>query len=129
MALNHVPSVRAVDSYIRNSLVPEMVRDFLPQKGHPLGAATKDSKDQQDTTPRQRTDYVVLQQVSLTGADGETVPALVSIGTAPGLNDVDAIKAATGKAEIESGVFIAVPARSYRPRTISVKTTRTLSVS
>lgn len=93
-----------------------------------MGTATKGTPAEK-APARVKTPYVVLQQKSLKDDDGNSVPALVSLGTAPGLNDVDAIKAATGQAEIESGAFVAVPARSYRVRSISVKTTRTLSVS
>lgn len=78
------------------------------------GSATEDKAE-----PRQKTNYVVLQ------VTGDTV---TQIGEGLGLNDVQAIGEVAGALGIEEGDFVAVPARSWRIRSVSVQTKRQVSI-
>lgn len=61
------------------------------------------------------TDYIVLQQVG--GGAWKSLGQVVEA-----TNDLQAIKAATTGSNDKTGTFVAVPARSWRPRTRTVET-------
>jgi len=67
--------------------------------------------------PAPSTSYVVLRQRAEDGW-------LIVVDKVPARSDVEAIKAATAELDAEgrTGTFVAVPARSFRPRTRSVET-------
>ncbi len=74
---------------------------------------------QAEKEPRTKTTYIVLQ------VQGENV---TPIGEGLGLNDVQAIGEVAGSLGIEEGDFVAVPARSWRVRSVSVQTKRSVSI-
>jgi len=68
--------------------------------------------------PAPSTSYVVLRK----GTEEDVWR--IAHGGVPARSDVEAIKAATAELDAEgrTGTFVAVPARSFRPRTRSVET-------
>jgi hypothetical protein len=60
--------------------------------------------------------YVVLRK------DGSGTHLWMEIDRASSGNAEQAIRAAVDKGEYDSGIFVAVPARSWQPRTVSVET-------
>jgi hypothetical protein len=78
------------------------------------------------TDPKTKTRrYVVLSQRQLAGTtpDSPTTEAWAIVGApVEAANDQAAIKLACADLLIKAGVFVAVPARSFRPRTRTVET-------
>lgn len=82
-------------------------------------SATKSKAEESEATPRTKTRYIVLQ------VQGDSV---APIGEGEGLNDVQAIGEVAGALGLNEGEFVAVPARSWRVRSVSVQTRQTVSI-
>lgn len=63
------------------------------------------------------TEYLVLERANEEGEWTE-----VRVDPVEATNDVQAIKAVTAERSDKAGVFVAVPVRSFRPRTRTVET-------
>lgn len=77
------------------------------------------SKASDDKPKRVLTEYTIFVDER---PEGATKPYWTELGTAEALNDTKAIQALVGELKLENGTFVAIPSRSFRPRTVKVET-------
>ncbi len=78
---------------------------------------------------RTKTQYIVLTHVQATESTNEAWAPVDGGNAFEGNTDVEAIKAAAEKLGVDEGVFVAVPARSFKVRTIAVQTRKSVTIS
>lgn len=93
-------------------------------------AATVEKKSlNEQVQSKTGTTYLVFRSVEADELhEAPHAEAWVALGSAVALTDTQAISKVIAEHSIEAGTFVAIPARSFRPRTVEVHTRRSLRI-